>query len=163
MDQINFKGLSVLCEHWTFLVVVVYLNGNSKTDISSRLTSLHFLHVLYFFNTVLNWTVISPLYTPIPFQATMLKKRKHKVKRRNTEPHMQLSLSGGQPASPAPQPCSAPHNKNTPNTPLVDLCHSPTHATPVWCRKTNLENKTMSQCHNFLTFVLHNQNPLFNG
>ena len=71
----------------------------------------------------------------------MLKKRKHKVKRRNTEPHMQLGLnpgtgSGGAAggcSSPAAQatpvlPYSAPHNKQTP---LVDLCDSPTHATPV--------------------------------
>ena len=70
----------------------------------------------------------------------MLKKRKHKVKRRNTEPHMQLGLipgpgsgAAGGCSSPAPQatpvlPYSAPHTRQTP---LVDLCDSPTHATPV--------------------------------
>ena len=69
---------------------------------------------------------------PAMFQATMLKKRKHKVKRRNTEPHMQLALAGaggGGGGASSGVPSSAPHTRQTP---LVDLCDSPTHATPVW-------------------------------
>ena len=63
----------------------------------------------------------------------MLKKRKHKMKRRNTEPHMQLPLvstasgSGGQVPNSAPPPSASYATR--PN--LVDLCDSPTHATPV--------------------------------
>jgi len=71
--------------------------------------------------------------------ATMLKKRKHKMKRRNTEPHMQLPLAG---ATALPEPSSAPpvagaahaHAQSYARQPpvrLVDLCDSPTHATPV--------------------------------
>lgn len=64
----------------------------------------------------------------------MLKKRKHKMKRRNTEPHMQLPLvaaasaSGGQVPNSAPPP-TVSYSTRKPN--LVDLCDSPTHATPV--------------------------------
>ena len=69
----------------------------------------------------------------------MLKKRKHKMKRRNTEPHMQLPLAG---ATALPEPSSAPpvagaahvHAQSYARQPpvrLVDLCDSPTHATPV--------------------------------
>ena len=62
----------------------------------------------------------------------MLKKRKHKMKRRNTEPHMQLPLV---PASSNQVPNSAPpggQNQTYSRQPnLVDLCDSPTHATPV--------------------------------
>lgn len=61
--------------------------------------------------------------------ATMLKKRKHKMKRRNTEPHMQLPLAGAG-ALALSEPSSAPPAHTTPVR-LVDLCDSPTHATPV--------------------------------
>ena len=71
----------------------------------------------------------------------MLKKRKHKMKRRNTEPHMQLPLVGAG-ATALPEPSSAPpvagaahvHAQSYARQPpvrLVDLCDSPTHATPV--------------------------------
>ncbi len=67
----------------------------------------------------------------------MLKKRKHKMKRRNTEPHMQLPLSIAG-ASALPEPSSAPpvtaHAQSYARAApvrLVDLCDSPTHATPV--------------------------------
>ena len=61
------------------------------------------------------------------------------MKRRNTEPHMQLPLTG---ATALPEPSSAPpvagaahvHAQSYARQPpvrLVDLCDSPTHATPV--------------------------------
>lgn len=65
--------------------------------------------------------------------ATMLKKRKHKVKRRNTE----LSLPLVPATAHAPEskvPASAPpaHTQQcSQHLKLVDLCDSPTHATPV--------------------------------
>lgn len=63
--------------------------------------------------------------------ATMLKKRKHKMKRRNTEPHMQLPLAGAGAAA-LTEPSSAPPvAAHAPPVRLVDLCDSPTHATPV--------------------------------
>ena len=162
MDQINFKGLSVLCEHWTFLVVVVYLNGNSKTDISSRLTSLHFLHVLYFFNTVLNWTEQSFLLFTLQSRSRPQCWRKGSTKWKDVTQSLTCSwawVEANQPPlhlnhavlpttrtlqtllswiSATPQP--TPHRSNV--------------ARPIWKTK---------QCHNFLNFVLHNQNPLFNG
>ena len=66
----------------------------------------------------------------------MLKKRKHKMKRRNTEPHMQLPLtSASSHGSGAHPPSSAPpvdkQNQSYTRHNLVDLCDSPTHATPV--------------------------------
>ena len=67
----------------------------------------------------------------------MLKKRKHKIKRRNTEPHMILPLVPV--ANPNPEvPNSAPptgsnsgqgYTGRAPN--LADLCDSPSHATAV--------------------------------
>ena len=78
------------------------------------------------------------------FQATMLKKRKRKVKRRNTEPSVSRPGSPvkGAVASTPPVPLSAPPDRGagssgsasgssmpTPN--LADLCDSPSHATPV--------------------------------
>lgn len=77
--------------------------------------------------------LIKLLYTSM---ATMLKKRKHKVKRRNTEPHMQLGLTTGAGAaaggcsSPAPQatpvlPYSAPHTRQTPWWTSVTPPHTP--------------------------------------
>ena len=66
----------------------------------------------------------------------MLKKRKHKVKRRNTE----LSLPLVPATAHAPEskvPASAPpaHTQQcSQHLKLVDLCDSPTHATPVWAQ-----------------------------
>ena len=75
----------------------------------------------------------------LTFQATMLKKRKHKMKRRNTEPHMQLPLASTTGSSTCHVPNSAPPvghvavaaSSQVPTRNLVDLCDSPTHATPV--------------------------------
>jgi len=63
----------------------------------------------------------------------MLKKRKHKMKRCNTEPQMMaLPLrSVNSPALPssAPPQGGPPPGARTPN--LADLCDSPNHATAV--------------------------------
>ena len=77
-------------------------------------------------------------------QATMLKKRKHKMKRRNTEPHMQLPLANttsgsGTGSGTCHVPNSAPPvghaavaaSSQVQTRNLVDLCDSPTHATAV--------------------------------
>ena len=67
----------------------------------------------------------------------MLKKRKHKMKRRNTEPHMQLPLTSTSsshqvPNSAPPVGANQGHGQQYSRPPnLVDLCDSPTHATPV--------------------------------
>ena len=53
------------------------------------------------------------------------------MKRRNTEPHMQLPLAGAGAAA-LPEPSSAPPvTARAAPVRLVDLCDSPTHATPV--------------------------------
>lgn len=73
----------------------------------------------------------------------MLKKRKRKVKRRNTEPSVSRSGSPVKSASTPPVPMSAPPDRvggaaggggetgGTPTLNLADLCDSPSHATPV--------------------------------
>ena len=67
----------------------------------------------------------------------MLKKRKHKMKRRNTEPHMVLPLTSVTTQN-SDVPNSAPpvgsnsgqgYIGRAPN--LADLCDSPNHATAV--------------------------------
>ena len=74
------------------------------------------------------------------FQATMLKKRKHKIKRRNTEPTVNhpLVLATGSAVGPeSVGACSsygAHAAESIPEHPinLADICDSPTHATAVW-------------------------------
>ncbi len=71
----------------------------------------------------------------------MLKKRKRKVKRRNTEPSVSRPGSPLKTASTPPVPLSAPPDRataaggdaagGTPTLNLADLCDSPSHATPV--------------------------------
>ena len=67
----------------------------------------------------------------------MLKKRKHKMKRRNTEPQMVLPLvpvANPNPAVPnsAPPTGSNPGQGYAGRAPnLADLCDSPSHATAV--------------------------------
>ena len=67
----------------------------------------------------------------------MLKKRKRKVKRRNTEPSVSRPGSPAKTASTPPVPMSAPPDRSTgeaggtPTMNLADLCDSPSHATPV--------------------------------
>lgn len=73
----------------------------------------------------------------------MLKKRKHKIKRRNTEPTVnhQLVLAtpsagGGSGHSPmgilGPDGSDGTIPEYPPNVNLADICDSPTHATAVW-------------------------------
>jgi len=73
-------------------------------------------------------------------KATMLKKRKHKLKRRNTEPHMVLPLVPSSSQATETVPSSAPPGGSHPGQGysaqarqpnLADLCDSPTHATAV--------------------------------
>ena len=76
-------------------------------------------------------------------QATMLKKRKHKIKRRNTEPSVNhpLALAGPQqqPSSAGPESGLSGSNLAEDSIPehpqppvnLADICDSPTHATAV--------------------------------
>jgi len=71
-------------------------------------------------------------------KATMLKKRKHKVKRRNTELSLPLVPATAH-AQESKVPASAPpaHTQQcSQHLKLVDLCDSPTHATPVWAQVT---------------------------
>ena len=68
----------------------------------------------------------------------MLKKRKHKVKRRNTELSLPLVPATAH-AQESKVPASAPpaHTQQcSQHLKLVDLCDSPTHATPVWAQVT---------------------------
>ena len=76
----------------------------------------------------------------VNLQATMLKKRKHKLKRRNTEPHMVLPLVPSSSQATETVPSSAPPGGSHPGQGysaqarqpnLADLCDSPTHATAV--------------------------------
>jgi len=68
----------------------------------------------------------------------MLKKRKHKMKRRNTEPQMILPLTTttgsnhqGPPMSAPPGNMDGQHNQGGRPPNLADLCDSPSHATAV--------------------------------
>ena len=74
----------------------------------------------------------------------MLKKQKHKVKRRNTAPPTNLPTTPVRANVAQPVPSSAPYKatqftssssiqqpQNSPPMNLADLCDSPTHATAV--------------------------------
>ncbi|XP_023323725.1 diacylglycerol kinase theta [Eurytemora carolleeae] len=63
-------------------------------------------------------------------KATMLKKQKHKVKRRNTAPPTNLPITPVRSSSTPPVPSSAPPHQSPPLN-LADLCDSPSHATAV--------------------------------
>ena len=78
------------------------------------------------------------------------------MKRRNTEPHMQLPLASTTGSSTCHVPNSAPPvghvavaaSSQVPTRNLVDLCDSPTHATPVW-----LHGYTLVELHMSATYV----------
>jgi hypothetical protein len=70
----------------------------------------------------------------------MLKKRKHKIKRRNTEPtvnHPLVLASGSASGAETAGACSASYGSHVTETipehpvNLADICDSPTHATAV--------------------------------
>ena len=83
--------------------------------------------------------VLKTVFDVVSFQATMLKKRKHKIKRRNTEPTVNhpLVLATGSAVGPeSVGACSsygAHGAESIPEHPinLADICDSPTHATAV--------------------------------